>query len=157
MYLEHKKNYIMPTSFCKQVVFNCNTNSALANYFWKEWGFCETQDDIWSSAIKEIWFNWGILYMIGYKMCLWVRKYDSTNFGIKPNGYRVHHCASTESFLPYIEFKIISFRLQNYFYTTGTATFKKLFVFWESIMFFKRNIRTGKHSPQSYFYIHIGM
>lgn len=36
----------MPTSFCKQVVFNCHTHSALANYFGKESVFCETQDDI---------------------------------------------------------------------------------------------------------------
>lgn len=50
----------MPTSFCKQVVFNCHTNSALANYFWKERRFYETQDDIWSSAIKEVWFYWDI-------------------------------------------------------------------------------------------------
>lgn len=28
-----KKSHIMPTSFYRQVVFNCRTNSALANYF----------------------------------------------------------------------------------------------------------------------------
>lgn len=93
-----KKNYIMPTSFCKQVVFNCHINSALANYFWKESVFCETQDDIWSSAIKEIWLNWGILYMIWYEVCLWVRKHDFTNFGIKLSGYRVHHSIYTGGF-----------------------------------------------------------
>lgn len=93
-----KKNYIMPTSFYKQVVFNCHTNSALANYFWKESVFCETQDDIWSSAIKKIWLNWGIPYMIWYKMCHWVRKHDFTNFEIKPNGYRVYHWVYPEGF-----------------------------------------------------------
>lgn len=48
------------------------------------------------------------------------------------------------------EFKIISFRLQNYFYTTGTATLNSYLFFGESIMFFRRNIRTEQQPPRTY-------
>lgn len=129
-----EKNYIMPASFYKQVVFNCHANSALANYFWKERGFFETQDDIWSSAIEEMWFNWGILCMTRYTVWLWVRKRSVETLEWKPVGTE---CITvlTHRLVQYVEFTITSFRLQHHFSTTGTATSHRYLFSFESQCF----------------------
>jgi hypothetical protein len=85
----------MPTGFYKQVVFNCHTNSALANYFCKERVFCETQDDIWSCAIKKIWFKWCIPCIECVMKCAFELE-NVTLQTLKLNW--VYCCAHTEEF-----------------------------------------------------------